>query len=40
MGYHYGATPKGIRDGLGLYGLNPLSKCLSIYAKKAYRAKY
>ncbi|WP_154439187.1 PHP domain-containing protein [Tissierella pigra] len=35
MGYHYGATPKGIRDGLGLYGLNPLSKCLSICEKKA-----
>lgn len=35
MGYHYGAMPKGIRDGLGLYILNPISKYLSIGKEKA-----
>ncbi|WMM25978.1 PHP domain-containing protein [Tissierella sp. MB52-C2] len=35
MGYHYGATPRRLRDALGLYGLNPLSKCLPICEKKA-----
>ena len=26
MGYHYGATPKTLKDGIGLYVLNPISK--------------
>lgn len=30
MGYHYGATPKGITHGIGLYILNPLSKIFKI----------
>lgn len=30
MGYHYGAMPYSIKDGLGLYVYNPLSKALKI----------
>lgn len=35
MGYHYGALPKGIRDGMGLYLLNPISKRIPIGKEKA-----
>lgn len=30
MGYHYGATPQGLKDGAGLYVLNPISKFLRL----------
>lgn len=33
LGYHYGITPTSIRDGLGFYIMNPLSKALPIYRK-------
>lgn len=35
MGYHYGATPKTIGDGIGLYILNPISKVFKIGKNKA-----
>lgn len=35
MGYHYGATPKSLTDGLGLYVLNPISKILPLCREKA-----
>lgn len=35
MGYHYGATPRRIVDGMGLYVLNPISKHLHIGKEKA-----
>lgn len=35
MGYHYGAMPKGIVDGMGLYLLNPISKIFHIGKEKA-----
>ncbi len=35
MGYHYGAMPKGIIDGLALYGLNYISKISSLGKEKA-----
>lgn len=35
MGYHYGATPNGLADGLGLYFLNPVSKLFTIGREKA-----
>lgn len=35
MGYHYGAMPKGMMDGIGLYLLNPISKHLKIGKEKA-----
>ena len=35
MGYHYGATPRGVRDGMGLYVLNPISKYLHLGKEKA-----
>lgn len=35
MGYHYGATPKSFKDGLGLYVLNPISKLLYLGKEKA-----
>jgi putative hydrolase len=33
-GYHYGAMPKSIRDGLGLYVYNPISKVIKINEEK------
>ncbi|MBU5311658.1 PHP domain-containing protein [Tissierella carlieri] len=35
MGYHYGATPKTLKDGIGLYVLNPISKIFHIGKEKA-----
>lgn len=35
MGYHYGAMPKGVKDGLGLYFLNPVSKFIKLGLEKA-----
>ena len=35
MGYHYGAMPSGIVDGMGLYILNPISKFLKVGKEKA-----
>ncbi|CAK7060447.1 PHP domain-containing protein [Tissierella sp.] len=35
MGYHYGATPKTLKDGIGLYVLNPISKIFRIGKEKA-----
>lgn len=35
MGYHYGATPKNLKDGIGLYVLNPISKLLPLGKEKA-----
>ena len=35
MGYHYGATPRRIVDGLGLYVLNPISKIMNLGREKA-----
>ena len=35
MGYHYGATPKSLSDGLGLYVLNPVSKFFYLGREKA-----
>lgn len=35
MGYHYGAMPKGIVDGMGLYILNPISKVIDLGKEKA-----
>lgn len=35
MGYHYGAFPYSIKDGLGLYVYNPISKILKINEEKA-----
>jgi putative hydrolase len=35
MGYHYGATPRRIVDGLGLYVLNPISKIVNLGREKA-----
>lgn len=35
MGYHYGARPNNIKDGMGLYILNPISKYLLIGKEKA-----
>ena len=35
MGYHYGAMPNGIVDGMGLYVLNPISKFLNLGKEKA-----
>lgn len=35
MGYHYGATPKTLKDGIGLYVLNPISKIFHIGNEKA-----
>lgn len=34
VGYHYGVTPNTIRDGLGFYIMNPLSKLLGVARKK------
>lgn len=33
LGYHYGIIPHSLRDGLGFYLMNPLSKLLSIRRK-------
>lgn len=33
-GYHYGAMPKSIRDGIGLYVYNPISKVIKISEEK------
>lgn len=35
MGYHYGATPRRIVDGMGLYVLNPISKILHLGKERA-----
>lgn len=35
MGYHYGATPKTLSDGFGLYVLNPISKFFYLGREKA-----
>lgn len=35
MGYHYGATPRGLVDGMGLYVLNPVSKFLHLGKERA-----
>lgn len=35
MGYHYGATPQSLWDGVGLYVLNPISKFLYLGREKA-----
>jgi putative hydrolase len=35
MGYHYGATPKSIRDLYGLYILNPISKVAKLVEDRA-----
>lgn len=35
MGYHYGATPNSIIDGIGLYVLNPISKFFHLGKEKA-----
>lgn len=35
LGYHYGVTPNSIKDGLGLYIMNPLTKVLPIGRKSA-----
>ncbi|WP_353095392.1 PHP domain-containing protein [Tissierella praeacuta] len=35
MGYHYGATPRTLSDGMGLYVLNPISKILPLGKEKA-----
>lgn len=35
MGYHYGATPRTLTDGMGLYVLNPISKILHLGKEKA-----
>lgn len=35
MGYHYGATPKSIKDAYGLYILNPISKAAKFANDKA-----
>lgn len=37
MGYHYGATPKSVRDSYGLYIVNPLSKMINTLKDKAIR---
>ena len=34
LGYHYGITPKSIKDGLFMYLMNPLTKVLPIYKRK------
>lgn len=38
MGYHYGATPYSLKDGLGLYVYNPISKILKINRDKVIKA--
>ncbi|MDR7855825.1 PHP domain-containing protein [Tissierella sp.] len=35
MGYHYGATPRRVVDGLGLYVLNPISKIVNLGRERA-----
>lgn len=35
MGYHYGATPGGLVDGMGLYVLNPISKFFHLGKERA-----
>lgn len=35
MGYHYGATPRTLTDGMGLYVLNPASKFINIGRERA-----
>lgn len=35
MGYHYGAMPRGLADGMGLYILNPISKLIGLGKEKA-----
>ncbi|HSH37132.1 PHP domain-containing protein [Schnuerera sp.] len=34
LGYHYGVTPKSIKDGLFMYMINPLSKIFPLYRDK------
>lgn len=34
MGYHYGAMPKSVKDGLGLYVYNPITKVIKISKEK------
>lgn len=35
LGYHYGVTPSSIKNGLGLYVMNPITKILPIGRKRA-----
>lgn len=35
MGYHYGAMPRGLVDGMGLYVLNPISKLIHLGRERA-----
>lgn len=34
LGFHYGVTPKSIKDGVFMYTLNPISKLVPIFRKK------
>lgn len=37
LGYHYGVTPNTLKDGLGLYLVNPITKLIPIGRDKALR---